>query len=183
MFATGLDWQTPAAVAPGGGRLAFSQVDASGVTNVWTIDASGEKRQITREPTFAAYPTWSPDGRTLAVEFRNEGVGLHMGYVDAEGGKVTPLTSGEEECFSGGWSPDGDKIVFPRRPLDSPMEKWDIWWVSRSTGEMKRLTERPVHPGREFVRYPTWSARGDRIFFELAQSTADLWLLELPASP
>ena len=27
------------------------------------------------------------------------------------------------------------------------MEHWDVWWVSRSTGERRRLTERPLYPG------------------------------------
>ena len=148
---------------------------------MWTLDAAGRRRQITHETTDTGYPTWSPDGSWLAVELSRRR-GNQVGYVSADGGTPVQLTEGAEQCFTGGWSPDGDKIVHPCRPIDQgPIEHWDVWWVSRSTGERRRLTERPLYPGREFVRYPTWSADGSRIFFELAQSKADLWLLELPA--
>lgn len=176
---TDLEWQTPA-VAPGGRGVAFALADASGISNIWTLDAAGRARQITREAANATYPTWSPDGRWLAVELDRE-KRTPFGYVSAEGGKVVELAGGAEECYTGGWSPDGDKIVFPCRPVvEGPKEHWNLWWVSRSTGERRQLTERPLHIGREFVRYSTWSPNGDRVFFELAQSRADLWLLELP---
>lgn len=178
VFRTDVEWQYPA-VAPGGGLVAFTVTDANGISNVWTLDAAGRRLQITRETEDTAYPTWSPDGRWLAVEIDSRR-GTHLGYVSADGGTPVLLTDGADQCFTGGWSPDGDKIVYPCRPIHSPVEHWNIWWVSRSTGEKRRLTERPLHPGREFVRYPTWSADGSRIFFELAQSKADLWLLELP---
>ncbi len=176
---TDLEWQTPA-VAPGGRGVAFALADSNGVSNIWALDVAGSARQITRETADATYPTWSPDGRWLAVEL-DRPRRTPFGYVSAEGGKVVELAGGAEECYTGGWSPDGDKIVFPCRPVvEGPKEHWNLWWVSRSTGERRQLTERPLHVGREFVRYPTWSASGDRVFFELAQSKADLWLLELP---
>jgi Tol biopolymer transport system component len=169
--------------------VAFSLTDDSGVDNVWTIDRTGAVRQITHEPKGAHFPTWSPDGRLLAVEVYQPGEGTNCGVVDANGGVPTILTTGDdftpggrEECYTGGWSPDGDKIAVVRRSAGSAVERWDVWWVSISTGERRRLTERPPFPAREFVRYPTWAPTGDRIYFELAQSSADIWLLDL-ASP
>jgi Tol biopolymer transport system component len=181
VFRTDLEWQTPA-VAPRGDRVAFTLTDANGISNVWTLDASGKPRQVTHETNDTAYPTWSPDGRWLAVEMGVPGLGDHLGYVSADGGTPVDLTEHREQCYHGGWSPDGDKIAYARRPIEGPEEHWDVWWISRSSRERRRLTERPPYPGREFVRYPSWSAGGERIFFELAQSRADLWVFQLPAA-
>jgi hypothetical protein len=30
------------------------------------------------------------------------------------------------------------------------------------------------------VRYPSWSAAGDRIAYELTEMKADLWVMDLP---
>jgi Tol biopolymer transport system component len=168
-------------VAPGGGAVAFALVDAKGVLNVWILDASGRATQVTRDSEGASYPTWSPDARFLAVEVERRN-GLHLAYVGVEGGEVVVLTEGRTQHFTGGWSPDGDKIVVSRRPVAGPNEHWNIWWVSRTTGQAQRLTDRPLHPAKEFVRYPSWSVAGDRVWFELAQSSADIWVLDLQAS-
>ena len=181
VFRTDIDWQSPA-VAPGGGAVAFTLSDSAGVGNVWLLEPDGAPQQITHETTDTTYPTWSPDGRWLAVEMVRDG-GLQMAYVSAAGGVPTPLTTGRTQCFTGGWSPDGDKIVFARRPLETAAsEHWNLWWVSRSTGELRQITHRPRAVAKEFLRYPSWSATGDRIYFELAQSRADLWMLELPGA-
>jgi Tol biopolymer transport system component/DNA-binding winged helix-turn-helix (wHTH) protein len=178
---TDLDWQTPA-VAPGGSAVAFTLTDGAGVSNVWMLEPDGAPRQVTHETTDTNYPTWSPDGRWIAVEVVRDR-GYQIGYVSAGGGVPTLLTEGRTQCFTGGWSPDGDKIVFARRPIESPVEHWNLWWVSRSTREQRQITDRAQPSAKEFLRYPSWSATGDRIYFELAQSRADLWLFELPVTP
>jgi Tol biopolymer transport system component/DNA-binding winged helix-turn-helix (wHTH) protein len=175
---TELPWRTTA-VAPGGAAVAFSMADADGVSNVWTLDRAGRATQVTRDTITAHHPTWSPDGRYLAVEVKRADGSAGCGYVEAGGGEVVLLTEGEELCFTGGWSPDGDRIAVARRPLRGPQEHWDIGWVSIARGQAV-LTERPLGPMSEFVRTPAWSPAGDRVFFELAQSSADIWLLELP---
>ena len=55
---------------------------------------------------------------------------------------------------------------------------WGLYSISASTGKQKTLLE----PGlaRGFVRYPSWSPRGDMIVFERAESRGNIFLLDLP---
>jgi Tol biopolymer transport system component len=56
---------------------------------------------------------------------------------------------------------------------------WNIWWVSRSTREEKKLTA--LTSFRSIVRYPAWSPRGDRIVYEFAEAKGNIYVAELPA--
>ena len=53
------------------------------------------------------YPAISPDGKTIAFEYRG-----NLWKVPAEGGVATPLTVGESYNSMPVWSPDGTKIAF-----------------------------------------------------------------------
>ena len=75
--------------------------------------ASGERRQITRDPVDHNYPQWSPDGKRLAVQVPNRnGVCSHLALVDAGSGAKTMV--GPELGVVGhwSWSPRGDRIAF-----------------------------------------------------------------------
>ena len=53
------------------------------------------------------YPAISPDGKTIAFEYRG-----NLWKVPADGGVATPLTVGESYNSMPVWSPDGSKIAF-----------------------------------------------------------------------
>src|SRR5215831_12652062 len=53
------------------------------------------------------YPSWSPDGKWLAVSFRGD-----IWKVPAEGGTAAALTKGPGYHFEPAWSPDGRFIAF-----------------------------------------------------------------------
>ena len=90
----------------------------------------------------------------------------------AAGGEPLQLTFDPGQNWPFSFSPDGDKVAFAAL-RDG---EWNLWWVSRSTGEQQRLTESPRL--NAYVRYPAWSPRGDRIVYELAETTGDIWLVE-----
>ena len=54
------------------------------------------------------------------------------------------------------------------RDFPAPPETW---------GEQRRLTH--FDETNTYVRYPAWSPAGDRIVFERAQVTGNVWLMEL----
>ena len=98
----------------------------------------------------------------------------HIAVMPATGGKVTQLTSEPGQSWPHSWSPDGDKIVFAgqRRGV------WDIWWVSRSSGRVEKVTDHGGDLG-VFVRSPAWSPLGDQIVYERRDTTGDIWLAHL----
>ena len=74
--------------------------------------ATGERRQITREPVDHLFPQWSPDGQTIAVRLPVDVLYSQLGLVDVATGAVQRV--GPEHGVVGiwVWSPDGDRIVF-----------------------------------------------------------------------
>lgn len=162
-------------VSPDGRRVAFHS-DRGGVVNVWTLSLqSGNPVQVTFDDELAGWPCWSPDGTTLAVELRR-GNGTQLGLVPSDGGAVRQLTSEPGQSWTGSWSPDGDRIAFAGQRDGI----WNVWWVSRSTGAEHRVTAyaRP----NAYVRAPDWSPTGDRIVYEYAEVTGNIWLIEIGES-
>jgi TolB protein len=160
-------------LSPDGKRIAFSrEIDA--VTNIWVVDAEGgDEKQITFDPEYAAFPEWSPDSEQIAFEL-SRGGHIYLAIVSSSGGEIRQLTFEPEHSWQWGWSPDRSKIAF----AGSRSGVWNIWWVSLSEDSMKQLTEHEGNRGT-FVRYPTWSPKGDQIVYERTESTADIWFLDL----
>ncbi len=118
------------------------------------------------------FPCWSPDGGSLAFEMKR-GDDAYLVTIPRDGGEITQLTSERGQSWPGSWSPDGDKIAFAG--LRDGV--WNIWWVSRGTKARKRLTNN-TKPN-VYVRYPSWSPRGNQIIYEYAETSGNVWLIDL----
>jgi len=71
------------------------------------------------------------------------------------------------------WSPDGERILFAGQ-RDGV---WNVWSVSRSTKQQRQMTNyTKLH---SYVRSPAWSPLGDKIAYEYAENTGNIWLMEL----
>jgi len=55
-----------------------------------------------------------------------------------------------------------------------------LYWVSTYGGPEHRVTA--YSSPASYVRYPNWSPRGDRIAYEYAETTATVWISDLPES-
>jgi hypothetical protein len=93
------DWQQPA-LSPNGQLAAVRLV--KGKLEVFVIDpVTGSAHQLTRGG--ASSPSWSPDGRRLAV--------VHRGWIEliaSGGGRLRRLARGGAP----GWAPDGRRLAF-----------------------------------------------------------------------
>jgi len=163
------DW---ARLAPGGGRVAYhAQAGGEGI-NVFVLDlTSGARRQLTFEDELAGFPVWSPDGRILAYQSKR-GDDSHVMVIPAAGGSPEQLTFDRGQSWPFSFSPDGDKVAF----AGEREGRWELYWVSRSSGESRRLTE--LARLGAYVRYPAWSPDGGQLVFELAETVGDIWLVE-----
>ena len=91
----------------------------------------------------------------------------------SDGGTPTQVTGGHGLSWPHSWSPDSSKIAF----AGMREGHWNVFWVSRDGKTERQLTV--YDKLNTFVRYPAWSPSGDRIVYEYAVTTGNIWLLEL----
>src|SRR5512140_2197560 len=97
-----------------------------------TLPATGQEN-----PLWIRYPAISPDGQTIAFEFKGD-----IYSVPAAGGTATPLTMGESYDFAPVWSHDGKLIAF----ASDRYGNFDVFVMPAAGGEATRLT---FHSARE----------------------------------
>lgn len=159
-------------LSPDGKRVAFNSRAGGSTINIWIADlAGGKPQQLTFDREMMGFPSWSPDGKFISGQVKR-GADSHIIIVPSTGGTPEQLTDQPGQSWAGGWSPDGDKIVFSG--LRSGF--WNIWWVSRSSKETKKLTDYTRQ--NAYVRYPTWSPKGDQIVYEYAETLGNIWMME-----
>lgn len=146
------DVDTPVAVSPDGKELAFVRhLAREGEMAVMAAnsDGSGERKLAIRHvpgyyplawPGGGAGPSWSPDGKMIAVAAGSFGGGATVVAVPAEGGVEEPLTPGQ--WVTAGrvqWLPDGKGLVMDANDQPSPFSS-QLWQVSYPGGEVQRIT-------------------------------------------
>jgi dipeptidyl aminopeptidase/acylaminoacyl peptidase len=137
-------------------------------------DGSGEAKQITDGDYEDSWPTWTPDGKSIAfTSARGDDwdieVKADIYVVPAEGGEPTRLTSGDSRHHSPSYSPDGKLLALKWNPggFDFPRHS-QIAVVDAATGENRRILtaslDRQCDPYPE-LREPIWD--GGSIVFAL----------------
>jgi len=92
--------------SPDGSRIAFTALDRLYVMAL----PDGEPRRVTTQDVGEYYPTWSPDGQSIAYVTWNDATG-HIMRVAAGGGTPRRLTTVSAFYQQVAWSPDGRRIV------------------------------------------------------------------------
>ena len=133
---------------------------------------SGETRDLTPRDRSIGYGIWSPDGRWIAAE-EERGAVDSMVLVSPNDGRISTLVHEPVHSWPNDWAPNNDQVVFAGQRNGV----WNVYWVSRSTGRVQQLTHFQSQSG--FVRYPSWSPRGDRVIFEREDLSANIYLVDL----
>lgn len=162
-------------LSPDARTLVFHRIEKDGVLSVWTMTMDGVEKKIATDREAVSYPTWSPDGESVAVEIKR-GDSTHIGWVPRQGGPVVQLTDARGQSWPHSWAPDNDRIAFAGQRGGV----WNVYTVSRRTREVSQLTFFKSAAG--YVRYPSWSPAGSRIVFERAINTANVWMASLGAA-
>ncbi len=91
---------------------AYFSLDREGL---WRSKIDGSEPGALPFPTgTAAFPRWSPDGKTVAFTGHAAGALPNAYTISFEGGRPQPLIPGMESLGDPDWSPDGTKLVVDR---------------------------------------------------------------------
>src|ERR1700752_1318418 len=75
----------------------------------------GPARQITSRPGFDWFPSWSPDGRSIAFQSQSQGTDGNSTYIVPSGGGEPRLLFIGREGGTACWSPDGRWLAGARQ--------------------------------------------------------------------
>jgi TolB protein len=134
-------------------------------------DGSG-RRQLTRDLFIDSYPTWSPDGRSIAFTGNLGRTVIDVINVDGSARRRLTPRSGDEALPA--WSPDGRRIAFDNNTTG----KVELMNVD---GRRRSLTRRASS-------LPTWSPDGQNIAFvsgngrSLALTSGDIYVINVDGS-
>ncbi|MFN3748043.1 MAG: amidohydrolase family protein [Sphingorhabdus sp.] len=148
-----------AMVSPDGSKVLFETLGKLWVKSM----AGGEPRRLTNDnEAMEAYPTWSPDGKSIAfVRWTDAGLGsIHT--VSANGGASKAVTKAAGHYSRPRFSPDGKTIVFEKGNggyLVNPRASAEpgVYRISASGGAATRITR----DGEA----PHFGASNDRVYF------------------
>ena len=136
--------------------------------NLWTLPATGgTAKRVTDLLQDTAYPTWSPDSKTIAFQSYRSGT-FHIWAMSPDGSNVRELTSGFYDDREPMFSPDGSEIAFSsdRPPAGSAPGtiggSYNVWVLAIATGELRQVTHAAVGSNDY---YPTWTPDANQITF------------------
>jgi Tol biopolymer transport system component len=152
--------------SPDGTRIAFqgpANLEKGGIF-VMNADGSEVTRLIGYEfglpddgygDGFVGFPSWSPDGRSIAFVRGNYGIPWEVYIMNADGSGVRrlgfPGSVGDSRLW---WSPDGTRILL----------QYPQWWIASVSLDGSSLRN---HAHASYVGDPDWSPDGQSVAFTM----------------
>lgn len=142
--------------SPTDGRLAFVASDG-GNWDLYLRSADGlVLTRLTDDPATDTFPVWTRDGSEV-VFLSDRGNRWDLYKVPASGGAPTRLTNHSRREDQADLSPDGRLVAFTERPGRPESRIWIL--------DLARGSVRPLLPGSQGERDPSWSPDGRSLAF------------------
>lgn len=171
-------WAMQPAWSPNGERIAFTSDVRTEYPGLFSMSADGEgtprKLEFLDHSIQAVeHPSWSPDGRKIAVANYATGNGVGQIWVlDPASGKWTELTDAKDGAYDPAWSPDGEWLAFTMRDGASN----NVYAVPTDAQKWTDKYPTPIQLTNDGAsRNPAWSPDGNRLaFLRLEDASFDL---------
>jgi TolB protein len=154
-----------------GEHMAITKMKRDGTTDLLIVDEGKPGRAIHSEKGLILGPSWSPDGKQIAVgvglfsAFQDFDIGnkkpvdpvnggAQVGIVNADGSGFHLVTSGPDNNAFASFGPDGKHLVYRTSGPDGD----GLRILNLEDHVVAKLTE-------EYDNFPIWSPRGDLIAF------------------
>lgn len=153
-------------LSPDGNKVAFHSWNTAGTTDIWIADLlSGDAKQLTTTasaPTFNSFPTWSPDGSSVAfLSKRPSGADYQVWVMKAQPedpitNRPVQVTNWTNAAATGlQWAPDGRLLL-----VKDANGVFDVFRVNADGTGLARLTAIGID-----ISDPSQAVAGGRIFF------------------
>jgi Tol biopolymer transport system component len=154
------------AASPDGQWLAYYSIGNQMDLLLSRSDGSGE-RELTHDPANDRYPSWSPDGRRIAIMSNRSGKN-QIWSIEPDGSDLRQLTFAPDGVMSDAkWSPDGSRILYVGG-ASSDDERMFVFEPARPwTAQTPQHVSRVVEPGVLFTPSGGWSPDGKRLLGEV----------------
>ncbi|WP_028323909.1 DUF5050 domain-containing protein [Desulfatirhabdium butyrativorans] len=169
---------------PQGSRIAFCRINATPpyASDIYLINPDGtDEKNLTSGSSVSGHahnPKFSWDGRYVVFDATDNSGNSHIWKMNADGSKMTALTTGTTNDTSPCMSPDNQWVVFQRAVADMPNPKSVICKLNLSSGDTVNLTD-----GSDLDEVPHYSPDGQSIVFRRGFTTCDLFRMPSNHSP
>ncbi|HKQ61209.1 MAG TPA: hypothetical protein VJS92_07945, partial [Candidatus Polarisedimenticolaceae bacterium] len=172
---------TDPAFSPDGRSLAFRSDCAGG--GIFVMGATGESVRKVTDLGFG--PSWSPDGRELAVATENwllpwaRATTSELWAIEVESGKKRLLS--KHDAVQPAWSPDGKRVAF--WGLRDKGSQRDLWTVAADGSQSAEEAAVSLTDDRHLDWSPAWSLDGRFVYYSSTRGgTMNLWRLAVDPS-
>ena len=163
--------------SPDGTAIAFMDFTGSGGVLITRRGPNGAWGTPVQRTDRGWWPSWSPDGKWLALG--SELLGGSLLVVSTDSGRPRTLidasVTGSPRAEQSEWSADGRTIYFNSHDERS---NGSFWSIPASGGTPTQLV-RVDDPARPSYR-PEWALRNNRLYFTIDQRESDVWVIEIP---